>query len=190
MIKKDAGQPKIHRLRIIHLFEADYNFFLKLQWGHRLVRHAVPLYNLHATIGLHAKALQLIKYTVKTMHRVSDTNYHGIAFVPLFGTGQGSGVSLAVWQTFCGPFFYSFDSLIPHQMNFVPISWARKHLRSSDTFDVDDTLVGFTSCDDTSYSSLLISRLQDVAQTWEKLLFLSGGKLTLNKCSWYILRWE
>jgi hypothetical protein len=44
-------------------------------------------------------------------------------------------------------------------MNFVPISWARKHLRSSDAFEVDDTLVGFTSCDDTSYSSLQISRL-------------------------------
>ena len=27
MIEKDAGLPRIHRLRIIHLFEADYNFF-------------------------------------------------------------------------------------------------------------------------------------------------------------------
>ena len=27
-------------------------------------------------------------------------------------------------------------------------------------------------------------------QTWEHLLFLSGGKLNLSKCSWYIVRWE
>ncbi|KAI2494432.1 hypothetical protein MHU86_20115 [Fragilaria crotonensis] len=27
MIEKDAGKPCIHRLRIVHLFEADYNFF-------------------------------------------------------------------------------------------------------------------------------------------------------------------
>ena len=47
MIEKDAGKPRIHRLRIIHLFEADYNFFLKLQWGHRLVRHADSLDLLH-----------------------------------------------------------------------------------------------------------------------------------------------
>jgi hypothetical protein len=40
MIEKDLGQPKITRLRIIHLFEADLNFFLKLQWGSRLVRRA------------------------------------------------------------------------------------------------------------------------------------------------------
>jgi hypothetical protein len=40
MIEKDQGRPKITRLRIIHLFEADLNFFLKIQWGSRLVRHA------------------------------------------------------------------------------------------------------------------------------------------------------
>ena len=47
MLEKDAGNPRIHRLRIIHLFEADFNFFLKLQWGHRLVRRAVDLDLLH-----------------------------------------------------------------------------------------------------------------------------------------------
>jgi hypothetical protein len=40
LIEKDPGQPNINRLRIIHLFEADYNLYLKLQWGHRLVRSA------------------------------------------------------------------------------------------------------------------------------------------------------
>ena len=47
MIEKDQGQPKINRLRIIHLFEADLNFFLKLQWGHRLVSRAKDMDMLH-----------------------------------------------------------------------------------------------------------------------------------------------
>jgi len=40
LFEKDPGSPKLSRLRIIHLFEADYNMFLKLIWGCRLVGHA------------------------------------------------------------------------------------------------------------------------------------------------------
>jgi hypothetical protein len=40
MLEKDIGNPCIHRLRIIHLFEADFNLYMKLQWGKRLVRRA------------------------------------------------------------------------------------------------------------------------------------------------------
>ncbi len=37
LIKKDPGQPNINRLRIIHLYKADYNLFLKTTWARRLV---------------------------------------------------------------------------------------------------------------------------------------------------------
>jgi hypothetical protein len=40
LLEKDPGDPKITRLRIICLYEADYNLLLKLLWAHRLVRHA------------------------------------------------------------------------------------------------------------------------------------------------------
>ena len=160
MIEKDPGRPRINRLRIIHLFEADYNLFLKLIWGSRLVRRAVLLdllndgqhgsvpgrtpmdpimlnqlttdlcrllkvnyarfdndasacYDriivalamlaarrcgmpLHA-IRSHAKALEFMKYTVKTVYGISEDSYQGTPFAPLFGTGQGSGASPAVW---------------------------------------------------------------------------------------------
>ena len=39
MLKKDLGSPKIKRLPVIHLFEADYNFVLKSVWGRQLVYH-------------------------------------------------------------------------------------------------------------------------------------------------------
>ncbi|KAI2491350.1 hypothetical protein MHU86_23204 [Fragilaria crotonensis] len=94
----------------------------------------------------------------------------------------------AVWLTLVVLLLHTFDRLIPHRMNFVPVSGARRHSRSSDAF-VDDTSVGFTSSDDTSFTDL-IARLEETAQTWEKLLSLSGGKLNLTKCSWYVLRWE
>jgi hypothetical protein len=47
LIEKDPGIPNINWLRIIHLFEADYNLFLKIQWGHRLVRRSVEFNLLH-----------------------------------------------------------------------------------------------------------------------------------------------
>jgi hypothetical protein len=47
MIEKDPGCPQINRLRIIHLFEADYNLFLKNMWGSQLVQQAVKLHLLN-----------------------------------------------------------------------------------------------------------------------------------------------
>jgi hypothetical protein len=48
MIEKDKGNPKITRLCIKHdLFEADYNFFLKLIWGCRMVGWAED----HGSLG-------------------------------------------------------------------------------------------------------------------------------------------
>ena len=40
MLEKDKEQPKLHRLRIIQLFEADLNFLLALIFGQRLTQFA------------------------------------------------------------------------------------------------------------------------------------------------------
>ena len=40
ILEKIPGKPMIEKLRIIMLYEADFNFVLKLIWGRRLIRHA------------------------------------------------------------------------------------------------------------------------------------------------------
>ena len=40
ILEKIPGQPRIKKLRIIMLYEADFNFVLKLIWGNRLVQNA------------------------------------------------------------------------------------------------------------------------------------------------------
>jgi hypothetical protein len=40
MIEKVPGNSKINKLRVIHLYEADYNLLLKIIWAWRLVWHA------------------------------------------------------------------------------------------------------------------------------------------------------
>jgi hypothetical protein len=39
MLEKDSGVPKIHRLRIIHLYEADLNLLLGIYFARTLVYH-------------------------------------------------------------------------------------------------------------------------------------------------------
>ena len=40
LLEKDDGLPYLTRLRVIHLFEADYNLFLKIIFGKRMVKNA------------------------------------------------------------------------------------------------------------------------------------------------------
>lgn len=39
MLQKDSGNPRIHRLRVIHIYEADYNLLLALKWR-QAIHHA------------------------------------------------------------------------------------------------------------------------------------------------------
>ena len=251
MIEKDVGNPLISRLRIIHLFEADLNFFLKLQWGSRLVKRTIthdllndgqhgsvpnrtamdPImltaltndlcrllkHNLArfdndasayydriiVTLGMlaarrcgmpdhsvstHANCLRLMQYTVKTIHGVSEDNYHGTPFEPLFGTGQSSGASPAVWLSLVVILMNTLDRVIPSRMQFESPDSMITHSRLIDAF-VDDISLGYT---DAGFLTLetMIEKLSHIAQTWEQLLYYYGGALNLTKCSWYILFWD
>ena len=46
MILKEELNTKIHRLRVIHLYEADYNLLLGVKWR-KLMHHAVDNKLLH-----------------------------------------------------------------------------------------------------------------------------------------------
>jgi hypothetical protein len=49
MLEKDPGNPKIHRLRVIHLYEADYNLILGVKWR-ALVHHCEDNQLLHPSL--------------------------------------------------------------------------------------------------------------------------------------------
>lgn len=121
-------------------------------------------------------------------HGISEENYAGTPFEPLFGTGQGSGASPAIWLTLVVILMDTLDQVIPERMTFHSPASEMVHSCLIDAF-VDDTSVGFT---DPGFLSLktMVSKLSNIAQTWQKLLFYSGGALNLKKCSWYIMHWD
>ena len=136
-------------------------------------------------IKTHADSLQFMRYAVKTIYGISEDNYLGTPFEPLFGTGQGSGASPAKWLTLVVLLMDTLDRIIPGRTTFESPDSTIKHSRLIDAF-VDDTSLGFT---DPGYVTLetLVSKLTKFTQTWEQLLFFSGGSLNLKKCSWYVV---
>lgn len=57
-------------------------------------------------IKTHADALRLMKYTLKTIFGISEDNYYGTPFGPLFGTEQGSGAPRCLANPCCHPHEY------------------------------------------------------------------------------------
>ena len=138
------------------------------------------------SVNTHATCLQQMRYSVKTQHGISDNTYHGTPQSPLFGTGQGSGASPAVWLTLVVTLMNTLDRLITPRMTFPSPDTPQQHSRLIDAL-VDDTSLGFTDSTGTQTLQNLTESLAHIAQTWEKLLFLSGGSLNRKKCSWYAL---
>lgn len=139
-------------------------------------------------VNTHASCLEFMRYTVKTIYGISEENYQGTPFEPLFGTGQGSGASPAVWLTLVVILMDTLGRVIPERMHFKSPDSATQHSRLIDAF-VDDTSLGYT---DPGFMTLetIVEKLNRIAQTWEQLLFYSGGALNLQKCSWYVMYWD
>ena len=252
MLEKDPGRPMINRLRIIHLFEADFNFFLKLMWGSRLVHRAkdcnlintgqygsvpgkmaielvmlnqisndicrtqklniirfendasacydrilVHLGMLAArrcgmptnAIQIHADTLEGMQYRVKTAFGISNHHYTSEHGKPLFGTGQGSGASPAVWLTLVVILMNTLDRITRERIRFRSPDSTMRHQRLIDAF-VDDTSLAFNDNGNQMGYDEMITKMEKIAQTWETLLAFSGGALNLKKCSWSMIFWE
>jgi hypothetical protein len=67
MIEKIPGQPLVHKLRIIHLVEADFNLLVGILWGQRVMAQAEALHALddqqyHSWKGCSTKDTALLKH--------------------------------------------------------------------------------------------------------------------------------
>jgi hypothetical protein len=124
------------------------------------------------------------------MYGVSNSHYKSTYTEPLFGTGQGSGASPAIWLGVVLILLNALDRISNEEnipglafsdpWNVTSEDWRVGAFVDNTNHDVMDSSGTLTQCD-------LVEHLRQSDQTWEKLLHISGGSLNLAKCSWTLL---
>jgi hypothetical protein len=254
MIYKKAGCIELDKLRVIHLFEADFNLMVGILFGRRAMHHNVDNHLLHlgqygrpggecqdvafakilhthmatfsqtpigqfesdaascfdrivmlfvfATLcawGAPLSALRMwelalyhIVHSVKTALGVSSSSYRYTPATPIIGPGQGSRGGPAACSIATSPLLTSMDRL-SHGISFTDPQQQLFYKACAKMF-VDDN---------TNYSNRFLhwlhksppptavrDMIQHDAQTWERLLWTSGGLLKLEKCLYYLMIWK
>ena len=252
MLEKDPGQPWIHRLRIIELFDAQVNAGFQIFIGRRLIWSAVqnkglhpssygstpgkmaasailqkvlsvdqlrlecraggifdcdatgcydriipPLASIHLqALGLHtqiatflARLMFMARRHVKTKHGVSRKGIRTKKHSSLYGIGQGNGGGPAIWLAHLTVMLTALSTLC-YGLVIAGVTKLRK-LRTVGTGYVDDVTI-FVSIDKETPQTMISvkSQIKRIATKWEKLLFLTGGKLELTKCFWIPIIWH
>jgi hypothetical protein len=252
MIFKETGNYKIHRLRVIHIYEADFNLLLAVKWR-QLLQHAnlhgylnnglfggrpgceaqslvfleelkydtsycsrrtlfnfdndatscydriiIALasivnrkYGLHKRlVALHANTLKQARFHLRTINGISTESYTHCLQFPIYGSGQGSGNSPAIWL-----FISSTLCDIHNQISrgaFFTNPQGTETVKLSMVAFVDDSTGTYNDFQPQTQPPIheMLPHAQTDCQSWNDLLWCSGGKLELPKCSYHVLRFE
>ena len=255
MIHKLEGSYLINKLRVIHLFEADYNgtigllFNRKLlyhaelhnllnnnQWGCRPHRQAEDVlmlkeltYNLARTtkttlatfdndatgcfdrvpctmamlasrrVGadrnmcrLQADTLQHIQHKLRTAFGISNSFYTSHNNIEIHGQGQGSRAGPPTW-VFVSSLLLDCMEQLASGVSFCCPLQQLQHTRHNDAF-VDD-VTGYSNqfleeLQGNNVIDKVVANMQNDATLWNDLLHISGGKLALHKCLYYVYTWQ
>ena len=250
---KDKNSVRLHRTRVIHIYEADFNLALGIKWrnamhqaedlrllnngqyGSRPYRNAIdPVFleelqleisratrkplvltnydamacydriipSLGMTVSqkygvspqiteMNATTLQQAEYRVRTELGLSKSGYRHEPGHPIYGTGQGSSNSPAIWCFLSSTLFDCYDE----------VSRSASYCDPTGTVHADLGMVGFvddcngqtnafTSDGSAKTVDHLLASTRQNAQSWSDILSASGGALELQKCSCHVLQWQ
>ena len=243
MIPKEPNNFKIHRLRVIHLYEADLTALFSI-WSRKMIHKSTAAHSLNigsygarpgrtsidpafisalqteiATItrtnlvlapndaaqcydrivpnhailscmshGMPSTAascigttLKYAKYYLKTALTESNAFWTNTPSTPIFGTGQGSGISPGICCATFSDLFDLHSDLSTGSTYKSPVT--SKSVTIHNVGFVDDTTT--STCDHSSPQALpiphLLQSIQTDLQNWSDLLHLSGGALEFSK---------
>lgn len=252
VIPKEHNNHKIHRFRVIHLYEADLTSLFST-WSRRMVRASeqhnainngsfgarpgrsstdpvfitllqtelahltrssllccpndaaqcydriVPNHALLSCLshGMPSSAASCIgstllqaRYHLKTSLSETDFYWQHSPSTPIYGTGQGSGISPGIC---CMTYSDLFDA-------HSEINYPSLYMSPTGNDQISINNIGFVDDTTTTTNDLclpaspplpvLLSRLQHSVQQWNDLLFVTGGALELSKTELYALTWS
>ena len=250
MIFKETGNYKIHRLRVIHIYEADFNLLLAVKWRQllqsadlrgiindglfggrpgceaqslvfleelkydisfctrrtlfnfdndatscydRIIVSFASLinrkYGLHKkVVAVHATTLLQARFHLRTTTGISKEHYSHTIHFPIYGSGQGSGNSPAIWL-FISSTLCDTHNRLSHGATFTSPE-GNESVKITMVAFVDDSTGTYNDFQPQSEMAIetMLRNMQSDAQIWNDLLWCSGGKLELPKCSYHVLR--
>lgn len=118
----------------------------------------------------------------------SSNFYSHDPLFPIFGTGQGSGNSPSIWLQISS-ILYDLQLRLAHGATFVTADEQEQIKLSMMGFfdDITGFVNHFAPQEDSTLDDLT-SKMKEDAQIWTDLLWCSGGKLELPKCTFFALR--
>jgi len=117
---------------------------------------------------MHGGALKRMPYYIKTKHGISEAYYRATNSYRLFGTGQGSGASPAVWLTISVILLAALTALASVLMKFMDPWHNIFDERNADVY-VDDLANGASDAHQEEAMTLteILRHLQHNVQIWE-----------------------
>jgi len=140
---------------------------------------------------LHNSILLQTKYHIKTSFGTSKQTYTSTLNSPLQGQGQGSGNAPACWNATSSPMWTALRHLSPLQFTTTTPDKSITTSTQGVAF-VDDAInmFNYPLQEPLPNQEQTMEHFSHLVQTWEKLLYSTGGALNPDKCFWYAMLWD
>ena len=252
MIPKQNNNYKIHRMRVIHIYEADLTALFSI-WSRQMVHtstahhclnpgsfgarpgktssdpafisllqheisaitrtniaiapndaaqcydriipnHAMLTCMAHGMSPSSAKCigstLLHAKYYLRTATNESSSYWSNTSQTPIYGTGQGSGISPGICCVTYSDLFDIHSDISTGSRYLSPVSSVQFPIYNIGYVDDTTTTVNDHHLNTPLHPKELSTLIQNDLQNWSNLLYLSGGALEFSKTELFLLSWK
>ena len=137
-------------------------------------------------IKLHLPVSEKMKYHIKTAYGVSPGYIATLFFLLILGMMQGSAAVGAFWALSSSLLHAMLQQC--HKPTQFPSPRAHVYVEQNGEANINDTTLWKLAM--TGMIQALVLSMCEMAQTWERLLWVSGGGLNLKKCYWFAVSWK